>query len=195
MCEEGALECRRDCMLHLASTPRQLSVYSTCNTRIHLNKLVTARPLLPVHARKASEVDFNLNPGLVLSRTSTAALLLLWAGNGANDLGVAHFEVAGSIGCCLRAHLSLEASQLVPSAAVQTQMRQYVGGSIERHASYCGLFRLVCLALQQQSNGVPVNLLCSAARRDKFRGGACFTSKKWGQFTVQRRACNNSTAI
>ena len=116
---------------------------------VNQHKLVTARPLLPVHARKASEVDLNLNAGLVLLRppsSSTTALLLLGSGNGANDLSVAHLEVAGSICCCLRAHLSLQTAQLVPSAAIQTQMRQYVGRSIERHGEGCGVSTLLVIA-------------------------------------------------
>lgn len=139
--------------------------------------LVTTRPLLPVHARKASEVDLNLNAGLVLLRPSTAttAFLLLWTCNGANDLGVAHLEVAGSICCCLCAHLSLQTAQLVPSAAVQTQMRQYVGRSIERHGEECCIFTLLVIATAVKS-------ICFALLQlgcDKFRGGACcFTSRR-----------------
>lgn len=96
--------------------------------------LVTTRSLLPVHAGEASKVDLDLDPGLACLRPSSAtALLLLRSSDGANDLGVAHLEVAGAVCCRLSAHLSLEAAELVPSAAVQTQMRQYVGRGIERH--------------------------------------------------------------
>lgn len=73
--------------------------------------LVTTGSLLPIHAREASKVDLDLDPGLACLRPSSAtALLLLWSSDGADDLGVAHLEVAGAVCCGLRTHLSLKAA-------------------------------------------------------------------------------------
>ena len=161
--------------------------------RVIQHILVTARPLLPVHAGKASEVDLYLNAGLVLLRPSSTstALLFLWAGNSANNLGVAHFEVAGSIGCCLRAHLSLQTAQLVPSAAVQTQMRQCVGRSIERHGEECGVFTLLVIA-------TAVKLICFALLQlgcDKFRRGALAASRHKEVGTSASRLYRNTLTV
>jgi hypothetical protein len=123
--EKCALERRRNCVLHLAGTSGKLLVICTCHTCIYHHILVASRSLLPIHARESGEVDLDFNSGFVLLRPSSAttALLFLWTGNGTYDLSVAHLEVAGSVCCSLRAHLGLEPAQLVPSAAIQAQMR------------------------------------------------------------------------
>lgn len=51
----------------------------------------------------------------------------------AHDLCVAHLEVATSIRGGLGRHLALDPTEFVPAATIDPEVRERVGGTIERH--------------------------------------------------------------
>ena len=61
------------------------------------------------------------------------AACLLRAIDGADDFGLAHFEVGGAVGGGLGGDLGVQAAELVPAAAVDAEVREAVGGGVERH--------------------------------------------------------------
>lgn len=65
----------------------------------------------------------------------------------AHDFCVTHLEVAGAIGCGLRANLRVAPAQLVPASAVDAEEGEGVGGSVEGHNVSC---RRLGLAIKSQ---------------------------------------------
>lgn len=89
---------------------------------------------LPIHAAKASDRDLDLDLCIIAPCSgSSRAFGFCRPGNGADDLGVAHLQIAGAVGGGLGADLGSQEAELVPSPAVETEERKGVGGSVEWH--------------------------------------------------------------
>lgn len=101
------------------------------------NLLVTSTPPLAINGAKPSNHNVHGHLcvlGLTTAAATTAARRssspprtgLAGSVDDAHDLGVAHLEVTGAVGGGLGADLGMDATQLVPPAAVDAQQREAV---------------------------------------------------------------------
>jgi len=100
--------------------------------------LVSPSSPLPFHPTEACNTY--LHSDLRIAPRSTSAsrpTSFCWTGHGANDLGVAHFQIAGPVCCGLSRNLRVDASQLVPPSAIETQEGEGIGRGVKGHVE-CG---------------------------------------------------------
>lgn len=99
-----------------------------------MHLLVVTASLHAVDRAEASDDKVDGNGSLLgLTASASATLRFGRTRNNAHDLCVAHLKIARAIGGFLGTDLGVQASELVPAAAIDAQKRHGVSGGIEGH--------------------------------------------------------------
>lgn len=103
--------------------------------------LITPPPPLPINRTETRHAHLDQHHRVISVPPATAAIssrtriahFSRRASHGADDFGIAHFQVRGPVRGGLGADLGIETSEFVPSSSVESEVREVVCGCVEWH--------------------------------------------------------------